>query len=199
MEPDQHPDPFQDAMQHGLQRAVQVASCAVTAAQVYLYQQKAQARLAAERDERASRALSAQIRADRDAARAGWAPALDPDWLRHADLFQAARAWGAAMPYADRNVPWYEPAAATAMRKTEDRLRELHPYAMARYDRLRADGMSPAEAMREAAPHVRPRTPCLRRVNYAAAGSRRGRRRWRCLDSRCASPRPGSRRSQIQR
>jgi hypothetical protein len=147
-----HPDPFQDAMGNGLQRAVQVTSCAVTAAQVYLYQQRAQARAAAERDERTRRALAAQTRADREAARMGWTPALDPDWLRQADLFQAARTWGAAMPYADRSVPWYEPAAATAMRKSEERLRDLHPHAMARYDRLRSDGMGPAEAMREAAP-----------------------------------------------
>ncbi len=139
-------------MGHGLQRAVQVASCAVTAAQVYLHQQRTQAMAAAERDERARRALAAQIRADREAARAGWAPALDPDWLRQADLFQAARTWGAAMPYADRSMPWYEPAAATAMRKSEERLRDLHPHAMARYDRLRSDGMGPAEAMRETAP-----------------------------------------------
>jgi hypothetical protein len=147
-----HPDPFQDAMGHGLQRAVQVTSCAVTAAQVYLYQQRTQARAAAEHEEQARRVLTAQSRADREAARAGWAPALDPDWLRQADLFQAARTWGAAMPYADRSVPWYEPAAATAMRKSEERLRHLHPHAMARYDRLRGDGIDPAEAMREAAP-----------------------------------------------
>lgn len=147
-----HPDPFGDAVGHGLQRAVEVVSCAVTAAQVYAYQQRAQAAAAAERDERARRALAAQARADRDAARASWAPALDPDWLRQADLLQTARTWGAAMPYADRSVPWYEPAAATAMRKSEERLRDLHPYAMARYDRLRTDGMGPAEAMREAAP-----------------------------------------------
>ena len=147
-----HPDPFQDAMGHGLQRAIQVVSCAVTAAQVYAHQQRAQAMAAAERDERARRALTAQIRADRDNARTNWAPALDPDWLRQADLFQTARTWGAAMPYADRSVPWYEPAAATAMRKSEERLRDLHPRAMARYDRLRSDGMTPAEAMREAAP-----------------------------------------------
>ena len=38
------------------------------------------------------------------------------------------------------------------MRKAEERLRDLHPYAMARYDRLRGDGIGPAEAMREAAP-----------------------------------------------
>lgn len=147
-----HPDPFQDAMQLGLQRAVQLGSCALTAAQVYLYQQRSHARAVAERDEKAKRALNAQIRAEHEAARARWAPALDPDWLGHASFFQTATAWGAAMPYADRAVPWYQPAAATALRKCEERLRDLHPYAMARYDRLRADGMSPADAMREAAP-----------------------------------------------
>ena len=152
MSAETHPDPFQDAMGHGLQRTVQIVSCAVTAAQVYVYQQRTQARVAAERDERARRALTAQMRADREAARAGWAPALDPDWLRQADLIQTARTWGAAMPYADRAVPWYEPAAATAMRKCEERLRDLHPYGMARYDRLRADGLGPAEAMQQAAP-----------------------------------------------
>src|SRR5205823_897426 len=67
-------------------------------------------------------------------------------------LIDTAQAWGAAMPYADRAVPWYEPAAATAQRKCEERLRDLHPHAMARYDRLRAEGMSPADAMRGAAP-----------------------------------------------
>jgi hypothetical protein len=147
-----HPDPFQDAMGHGLQRAVQVASCAVTAAQVYAYQQRTQAMAVAERDERARRALLTQMRADSEAARATWAPAVNADWLRSADLLQTARIWGAAMPYADRSVPWYEPAAATAMRRCEERLRDLHPYAMARYDRLRGDGAGPADAMRDAAP-----------------------------------------------
>jgi hypothetical protein len=152
MDTETHPDPFQDAMNHGLYRAVQVASCAVTAAQVYVYQRRAQARVVAERDDRARRALGAQIRADRDAARAGWAPVLDPGWLRQADLSQVSLAWGAAMPYADRAVPWYEPAAATAMRKSEERLRVLHPHAMTRYDQLRGDGIGPADAMRDAAP-----------------------------------------------
>lgn len=152
MEAETHPDPFREAMTHGLQRAMQVASLAGTAAQVYVYHQKTEARAAADRDERARRALRAQIRADRDAARAGWSRALDPQWLRNADLHETAQAWGAAMPYADRNVPWYEPAAAAAMRKSEERLRDLHPFAMARYDRLRAEGLAPAEAMRETAP-----------------------------------------------
>jgi hypothetical protein len=152
MTAESHPDPFQDAMGHGLQRAIQVASCAVTAAQVYAYQHRTQAMAVAERDERARRALAAQMRADRDAARATWAPAVSPDWLRNADLLQTARTWAAAMPYADRSVPWYEPTAATAMRRCEERLRDLHPYAMARYDRLREDGAAPADAMRDAAP-----------------------------------------------
>jgi hypothetical protein len=39
---------------------------------------RTQARAAAERDEQTRRVLTAQIRADRDAARARWAPALDP-------------------------------------------------------------------------------------------------------------------------
>jgi len=38
------------------------------------------------------------------------------------------------------------------MRKSEERLRTLHPHAMARYDRLRADGLGPLDAMREALP-----------------------------------------------
>jgi len=151
MEAETHPDPFREATTHGLQRVMQVASFAGTAAQVYVYHQQTQARAAADKDERARRALQAQIRAERDAARAGWSPALDPQWLRNADLHDTAQAWGAAMPYADRNAPWYEPTAAAAMRKSEERLRDLHPFAMARYDRLRTDGLGPAEAMRETA------------------------------------------------
>jgi hypothetical protein len=159
MEAETHPDPFREAINHGLARAMQVASFAGTAAQVFVYHQKTQARAAAEQDERARRALLAQTRAEREAGRSGWSPALDPRWLRDASLHDTARAWGAALPYADRNVPWYEPAAATAVRKTEERLRHLHPFAMARYDRLRADGLAPAEAMQQTAPlfALRPR------------------------------------------
>jgi hypothetical protein len=152
MIPEQHPDPFEDVLRQGVQRAIQLASGAVTAAQVYLFHRNTQARAVDERDDHARRALHAQMRAEQQAGRAGWAPALDPAWLREATLFQVARAWSAAMPYSDRAVPWYEPAAATAMRKCEEKLRDLHPYAMARYDRLRADGLGPAQAMQEAAP-----------------------------------------------
>jgi hypothetical protein len=151
MDPQTHPEPFHDAMSHGLQRFVQVASSAVTGAQAYAYLQRAHARTLAERNERARRAIAEHIRAERDTARARWAPALDRRWLRQADLVQTARAWGGAMPYADPSAPWHEPESATAMRNCEERLRDLHPTAMARYDRLRGEGLDPAEAMREAA------------------------------------------------
>ncbi len=48
------------------------------------------------------------------------------------------------------------------MRQSEERLRTLHPFAMARYDRLRSQGAGSLDAMREAAPlfglhpHARP-------------------------------------------
>jgi hypothetical protein len=147
-----HPDPFRNAMQDVVHRAVQVGSVAVTGSQVYAYHRRAQARINAEKDHRVRRALNAQLRAERDADRAKWEPALDPGWLRRATVVDAAQAWGAALPYADRAVPWCEPAAATAFGKCEERLRDLHPYAMACYDRLRSDGLGPAEAMREASP-----------------------------------------------
>lgn len=101
--------------------------------------------------------LDEQEHAARAQARGRWAPAHDARWLAQADLLQAAGIWGAAAPWAGT-----DPAAASAMRKSEERLRTLHPFAMARYDRLRSDGTSPLDAMCEAAPlfglhsHARP-------------------------------------------
>ena len=73
-----HPDPFRDAMQDAVYRAVQVGSFAVTATQVYAYHRRAQARITAEQDQQARRALNAQIRAERDADRARWAARARP-------------------------------------------------------------------------------------------------------------------------
>ena len=181
-----HPDPFRDAMQDVVYRAVQVGSFAMTAAQVYAYHRRAQARITAEQDHRARRALNAQVRAERDADRARWAPALDPAWLRNASLIETAQAWGAALPYADRNVPWHEPAAATAMTRCEERLRHLHPYAMAHYDRLRSEGLGPARGDARSRPAVRPPSPGPRRVLRASpdAGSRAPARRSAYLGAR---------------
>lgn len=164
MDPSDHyAEPFGEALSYSSQRAAQLISLAVAAAQVAAHRKALSEARKTERDERAHRALQQQERIMFEQTRAGWAPAHDPRWLAQADLVQAARAWGAAAAYADA-----EPVAASAMRKAEERLRMLHPYAMARYDRLRAEGASPLEAMRETAPlftrepHVRPGQPSTR-------------------------------------
>jgi hypothetical protein len=99
------------------------------------------------RDERARQAAEKESKAAFDEARSLWAPAHDRDWLARADLLQTARAWSAAVPYAEDDT-----AARSAMRKCEQRLRDLHPHGMDHYDRLRDSGHAPEDAMREAAP-----------------------------------------------
>jgi hypothetical protein len=161
MEPAHYTEPLEEALSQASQRVAQFASLTGAMAQV-IWQRKAlhDARQAARDDERAVRIIDQQERLIQRQARLGWAPAHDPQWLAHADLLQAGRAWASAASYADT-----DPVAASALRKCEDRLRTLHPYAMARYDRLRDDGTSPIDAMRETvllfgrSPHARPGHP----------------------------------------
>ena len=148
MDPASHyPEPLEEAFGHGAQRAAQLAAIVTAAAQVYAQYRAHRQRQQAARDEQTARTLREQERAANRQARMGWAPAHDARWLAQAGLLDTANVWGAAAPYADA-----DPVAASALRTCEDRLRALHPYAMARYDRLRADGMNPIEAMREAVP-----------------------------------------------
>jgi hypothetical protein len=170
--PDVYPDALGDALSHSSQRLAQLGSL-VTAGATMQIRRRAQATAAnAARSQRELRALQEQQRAAWQLARAGWAPAHDARWLTQADLLQAARVWGAAAAYADA-----DPAAASATRKCEERLRVLHPYAMARYDRLRSEGAGAFDAMRQAvplfgrAPHARPGDPgAQRRALEAPAG-----------------------------
>jgi hypothetical protein len=161
MDPSDHyADPFGEALSHSSQRAAQLISLTIAAAQVAAHRKTLSEARKAARDEQARRTLREEERAVAARARSRWAPAHDPRWLAQADLLQAASAWSAAAAYADA-----DPVAASAMRKSEERLRTLHPYAMARYDRLRAEGASPPDAMRQAAPlftrepHARPGQP----------------------------------------
>jgi hypothetical protein len=165
MDPSTYPDPLGEALSHSSQRVAQTASLMGAMVQV-AWQRKAlaDAKNAVRGDQRATRALRSQEALLNRQARLSWAPAHDTHWLAQADLLQTARVWGSAAAYAAT-----EPVAASAMRKCEDRLRTLHPYAMARYDRLRQDGMDPFGAMREAvplfgrAPHARPGDPATPR------------------------------------
>jgi hypothetical protein len=158
--PDVYPDALGDGLSHSSQQLAQLASL-ITAAATMQVRRRAQAAAAnAARNQRQLRVLQDGQRAEWQLARAGWAPAHDSRWLAQADLLQAARVWGAAAAYADA-----DPAAASAMRQCEERLRVLHPYAMAWYDRLRGEGAGAVEAMRQAvplfgkAPHARPGDP----------------------------------------
>jgi hypothetical protein len=159
-----YPDVLGDALSFSSQRVAQLGSL-VTAGATVEAQRRARATAArAARDQRALSALRDQERAAWQLARAGWAPAHDSRWLAQADLLQAARVWSAAAAYADA-----DPTAATAGRKCEERLRTLHPYAMAWYDRLRSEGAGAFDAMRQAlplfaqAPHTRPGDPAIQR------------------------------------
>ena len=166
---DVYPDLLGDALSYSSQRMAQLVSL-VTAAATVEARRKARRNAAKTiRSERELRELQDQERAANQLARAGWAPARDPRFLDQADLLQAARAWSAAAAYADA-----DPEAADAVRRCEQRLRVLHPYAMAWYDQLRSDGATPLDAMREAlplfdrAPHARPGDPAAVSCSLAA-------------------------------
>ena len=166
---EQYPDPFGEALSHSSSRAAQMISLAAAAAEVAARRVALRNARQAADDEQARRALQDAERAARERARVRWAPAHDARWLAQADLLQVAGIWGAAAAYADG-----DPAAAAALRKSEERLRTLHPYAMARYDRLREEGATPLDAMREAAPlfvrasYARPGDPGSPRVEIGA-------------------------------
>jgi len=169
---DVYPDLFGDALSFSSQRMAQLASL-VTAAATAGVRRKAQRDAAKTvRSERALRDLHDQERAAYQLARAGWTPARDRRFMGQADLLQAVRTWSAAAAYADVDA-----GAAGAVRTCEQRLRVLHPYAMAWYDRLRGEGAAPFDAMREAlplfarAPHARPGAPAAERPGLAAPDS----------------------------
>src|SRR6185437_6248351 len=125
-----HENPFGEAYGNASRQAAQIASMAVGAHEIIMRRNARRAAMKAASDEQQRQAIREQERAAREAARARWAPALDPRFPAQADI----------------------PEAASALRRAEDRLRVLHPYAMDRYDRLRSEGAAPLEAMRKTAP-----------------------------------------------
>ncbi len=140
---DDHDDPNSEATARALHMAAMVAS--VTEALARLSAQRTAERQDA--DQRAAAAARAQRQADHAAARVAWTPAGDPEWLRQAGTLDIGRAWSAAVPWAPT-----DPAAAAAQAACEERLRDLHPDAMRRYDWLRQDGAAPDTAMWDVAP-----------------------------------------------
>jgi hypothetical protein len=157
---DVHPDLLGKALSHSGQRLAQLGSLLTSWAMVEARRAERRSAAQAARSEQELNALREQERAAWQLARAGWAPALDRRWLAAADLMQTARAWSAAAAHAGT-----DPGAAATLARCEERLRALHPYAMARYDRLRAEGAGLFDAMQDAlplfarAPRARPGDP----------------------------------------
>jgi hypothetical protein len=181
---DVHPDLMGEALSHSGQQLAQLGSLLVSWATVHARRAERRAAAEAARDEQQFRELRDQEIAARRLARAGWEPTRDRQWLGRAGLLDVGRAWGAAAAWADA-----DPDAASAITRCESRLRDLHPYAMARYDRLRADGAQPFEAMRDVvelfgrAPRARPGEPAAeRRALAAPPGVRRAGSPWQWTD-----------------
>jgi hypothetical protein len=152
MEQDTYPDPIREALGHGMTRVIQVASSVVTGAQALVYLSRDHAIARRQTGDAALLAAAGQQRAEQATARSGLAASRDPGWLNDANLNRTIQAWAAVMPYADPSLPWHHQSAATAMRQAEERLRVLHPTAMARYEQLRFEGADPAHAMIQAVP-----------------------------------------------
>ena len=187
-----HPDPFGEGFSHSSQKAAQFISMAGAAYEIAARRKAIRAARDAARTEQQRRALQEQERAARADVRARWAPAHDARWLAQADLLQVGGVWGAAAPYADT-----DPEAASALRKAEGRLRVLHPYAMAHYDRLRFEGADPLEAMRKAVylfarePHARPGQPASTRPGIEAGTPGTGSWPDAAEAARAGAPQPG--------
>lgn len=104
---------------------------------------------AAATDSRVAAALRAQQTSARTAARLQWQPVLHPPGGAGGSLADAGLAWAASLPWRDT-----DPEAALAGDRALQRMRELRPDVMARFDRLTGQGLDQVEAMRRVAPFL---------------------------------------------
>jgi hypothetical protein len=136
----------EDPAAHAGNKIVQYVSLATMAAEALAQRAQQRAAAAAATDERATAALRAQQTAARNTARLQWQSVLDRRRGAEATLGEAGLAWAASQSW--REV---DPEAALASDRALERLRELRPDVMARFDRLTADGLDEVEAMRRVA------------------------------------------------
>ncbi|RAY14995.1 hypothetical protein DPM19_09600 [Actinomadura craniellae] len=169
-----YPDPVTEGLTHSGQRLVQIIALATAGYRSHALRKARSAADAARADSATRSQADAEAKAAHAQARARWAPAHDRQWLDQAGLLDVAAAWGAAVPHAADHA-----SAASAVRKCEQRLRNLHPHAMDHYDRHRAAGHDLLEAMRHAAPfftrdpNVRTGHPATRRDALAEGTEQR--------------------------
>ena len=128
-------------------KVVQYVSLVTMAAEAFAQVRQQRASAAAAADEKVAAGLRAQHVASHAAARLQWKLVLDPRRREGMGLVDTGVAWAAAQAWRER-----DPEADLASERAQDRLRELRPDVMARFDRLSADGVEPIEAMRRVAP-----------------------------------------------
>ena len=138
----QHEDP----VTHASTKITSYVSVVAMAAEAIAQVAALRARERAAADERAARALRAEHHAAYGQARLGWAQVLDPRLREQAGVVDAGTVWARAQAWRP------DPEAERATELAEQRLRELRPEVMQRYDRLRAEGSEAVEAMRRVAP-----------------------------------------------
>ena len=142
MSDEQYTDPSTEAVGRVAQAALPIATLADVAARLAAARRDEQDA----RDRRRLADLRRQRAADQAAAAAVYGPALNARWLAAASLADLGAAWHAGQANAE-----FDPRAAEAAARVEQRLRHLHPPAMRHYDHRRGDGLTPAAAMAEAA------------------------------------------------
>ncbi len=136
----------EDPVGHAAATLTSYVSIAAMAAEALAQVAASRARERAAADQQAAAASRAQRHAAHGQARLAWAPVLDPKTRSQASAAQTGAAWAHAQA-------WHpDPEAARAVTLAEQRLRELRPDAMERYDRLRQGGADPVDAMRRVAP-----------------------------------------------
>jgi hypothetical protein len=128
-------------------KVVQYVSLATMAAEAIAQVRQQRAAGLAATDGRTVRALRAQQTAARAAARMQWSPVLDPRRRTGLSLVDTGLAWAASQAWRP-----LDPEAQRASEQATERLRELRPDVMARYDRLTGSGLDEVEAMRRVAP-----------------------------------------------
>ena len=139
----------EDPVGHATSKIVQYVSLATMAAEALAQRAQQRAAAAAATDNKATAALRAKQTAARNAARLQWQPMLDPRRGTGASLSDAGLAWAASQAWRD-----LDPEAAIASDRALERMRELRPDVMARFDRLTTGGLDQVEAMRRVAPFL---------------------------------------------
>ena len=128
-------------------KVVQYVSLVTMAAEAIAQVRQQRAAVAATADLQAAGAARAQHEAAHASARLRWAPVLNPERRSGLDVTGTGLAWAAAQAWRP-----FDPEAELATERAQDRLRQLRPDVMERFDRLRCDGVDPVEAMRRVAP-----------------------------------------------